>query len=270
MAETSSFSCFRCGGVKTSKLITVLNGDWDRKLCNGCYGRLLSIYEVKAGDAPEGDRAESLAEVLLLLVGEDDRRKRESLLKASEARASLLSQESIRFIATAEHVAAGLKGSPQLEWSPAVIGLCKAFEIELIRTLIDPLADKVKGLDLKQDLADEHLRRVASYCAHTGRKPPELGSVAHFIQTVANSESRRESSVLTRAFLSLCNTWPDANWILSRDGLHAALTSVTKNFRNPAAHIDELDASHYAACRSSLIGGDGKIWKLMLATRGRV
>lgn len=269
LAESSLFKCSRCGEAKTSKLITVLNGDWNRKLCNSCYGRLLSVYEIKAGDAPDSDRTELLADVLLLIVGEDDRRQRESLLNASEERASLLCKESLRFVATAEHVAAGLEASPQLEWSPAVIGLCKAFEIELIRTLIDPLAVAVRNLDLKQDLADEHLRRIASYCAYPNRKPPELGSVGHFIQTIINSQSRRNTSVLTRTFLSVCKTWPNANWILSHDGLHAAVSTLAKDFRNPAAHTDELDASHYAACRRLLIGDDGKIWKLILATRRR-
>ena len=33
-----------------SKLITVYRGDWSKRLCNGCYGRLLSIYEIKAAN----------------------------------------------------------------------------------------------------------------------------------------------------------------------------------------------------------------------------
>ena len=48
-AEGTAFKCFRCGDTKKSKLITVYSGDWSRKLCNGCYGRLLSLYEIKAG-----------------------------------------------------------------------------------------------------------------------------------------------------------------------------------------------------------------------------
>jgi len=33
-----------------SKLITVYRGDWSKRLCNSCYGRLLSIYEIKAAN----------------------------------------------------------------------------------------------------------------------------------------------------------------------------------------------------------------------------
>jgi transcription elongation factor Elf1 len=47
--KSISFNCFRCGQSKTSKLLTIYNSDWGKRLCNGCYGRLLSIYDIKAG-----------------------------------------------------------------------------------------------------------------------------------------------------------------------------------------------------------------------------
>ena len=63
-AEGTAFRCFRCGGTKQSKLITVYAGDWSRKLYNGCYGRLLSLYEIKAGTAAEDQRADQVAQLL--------------------------------------------------------------------------------------------------------------------------------------------------------------------------------------------------------------
>ena len=45
--KSVSFSGFRCGQNKISKLITIYNNDWNKRLCNGCYGRLLSIYNIK-------------------------------------------------------------------------------------------------------------------------------------------------------------------------------------------------------------------------------
>ena len=39
------FNCFRCKTLKTSKLIAIFSDDWEIKLCNGCYGLLLSLYE---------------------------------------------------------------------------------------------------------------------------------------------------------------------------------------------------------------------------------
>jgi hypothetical protein len=58
----------------------------------------------------------------------DDVRQTEKLFRASEERAARLSSEALRFISTAEYVAGRLEADPQLEWSPAVIGLCKAVE----------------------------------------------------------------------------------------------------------------------------------------------
>ena len=83
-AEGTAFRCFRCGDSKKSKLIAVYSGDWSRKLCNGCYGRLLSLYEIKAGMAADDQRAEQLADVLLSLVTVDEQRQAERLFRASD------------------------------------------------------------------------------------------------------------------------------------------------------------------------------------------
>src|SRR5215470_15998674 len=120
-ADSTAFSCFQCGNTKKSKLITVYNGNWSKRLCNGCYGRLLSLYEIKAGTAADDERAEELAAALLAVVSVDDERQSERFFRASEERAQRLSPEAVRFIATAEHVAGQLEEEPQLEWSPAVI-----------------------------------------------------------------------------------------------------------------------------------------------------
>jgi hypothetical protein len=37
-----SLTCSKCGKAKKSRLITIIDDDWDRKLCNACYGTLLS------------------------------------------------------------------------------------------------------------------------------------------------------------------------------------------------------------------------------------
>ena len=90
-AEGTAFRCFRCGCSKKSKLITVYSGDWSRKLCNGCYGRLLSLYEIKAGTAPDDLRAEKLSDALLSLATVEQQRQAERLFKASDNRAETLS-----------------------------------------------------------------------------------------------------------------------------------------------------------------------------------
>jgi hypothetical protein len=265
-AEATAFSCFRCGDTKKSKLLTVYWGDWSKRLCNGCYGRLLSLYEIKAGTGADDERAEQLANALLSAVAQDDQREAERLFRASETRAERLSGESIRFIVTAEYVAGHLQEDPQLEWSPAVIGLCKAFETEVVYRILRPLTDRVSTMDLSIDKADKDLGRVALFCADPTRRPPELGAFSHFLQTAIHSEHRRASSILLTNFLKLIAGWTGSHWLLESKGLHETLATLTTGFRNRAAHTDELGREDYIACRDLVIGSRGALWKLLLAT----
>lgn len=265
-AQGTAFRCFRCGDTKKSKLIAVYSGDWSKKLCNGCYGRLLSLYEIKAGTAAEDQRVDQLAELLLSLTTVDQQREAEHLFKASDARADALSREALRFIATAEHVATQLETSAELEWSPAVIGLCKAVEAEVVGRILRPLAAAAGEEDLIGDKSDKDIRRVADFCADAQRKPPELGAFSHFLQTVIHSQQRRQTSRLIGCFLRLASQWTGSAWILNPDGLHQSLTLLTRTYRNRAAHIDELSHSDYAGCRELAIGAQGVVWKLAVST----
>jgi hypothetical protein len=267
-AEGTAFRCFRCGVSKKSKLITVYAGDWSKRLCNGCYGRLLSLYEIKAGTSTDDQRAAELAAALLSIVALADQREAERLFRASEQRASRLSPEAVRFIATAEHVASQLQADPQLEWSPAVIGLCKAVEAEVLNRILRPLAHMMEHEDLSADKDDKDIGRVAEFCADPNRKPPELGSFAHFLQTVIHSQQRRETSVLLYGFLRLASGWTGSDWLLEPRAFHSSLVLLTTSFRNRAAHIDELGKEDYIGCRELVIGPEGVVWKLLLATEG--
>ena len=264
-AQSTAFHCFRCSATKKLKLITVYGRDWSRRLCNGCYGRLLSLYEIKAGTAADHQRAEELTAALLALVSVNDQRQAERLLRASETRAERLSPEALRFIATAEHLAGQLQAEPQLEWSPAVIGLCKGVEAEVVYRLLRPLAKRASHADLTGDKDDKDLSRVAAFCADPDRKPPELGTFAHFLQTVIHSRRRRETSVLIGVFLKLTVEWAGSQWLLDPHGLHQALVTLTTDFRNRAAHIDELAQEDYLRCRELVIGPEGTLWRLLLA-----
>jgi|SRR5215467_3173711 len=265
-AEGTAFNCFRCGDSKKSKLITIYAEDWSRKLCNGCYGRLLSLYEIKAGTAEDDERADQLADALLSFASTAQERQAQHLFRASEGRAQFLIPEALRFIATAEHVAAQLESDAQLEWSPAVIGLCKAVEAEIVSRILIPLAEVARNEDLSGDKADKDLGRLAAFCADPRRKPPELGSFSYFLQTVIHSEQRRQTSPLIGSFLRLATNWTGSNWVLDPDGLHRALTLLTASYRNRAAHIDELARDDYIGCRELVVGVQGIVWKLILST----
>lgn len=265
-AEGTSFTCFRCGETKRSKLLAVYNRDWSRQLCNGCYGYLLSVYEIKAGTAADDQRAEELGVALLSAVATDEQRQAAQIFRTSVTRAEHLSPEVLRFIATAEHVAGQLDAVRQLEWSPAVIGLCKAVEMEVVSRILRPLSDCTRGDDLSADKGDKDIGRIASFCSDPSRKPPELGTFAYFLQTVIHSKERRTTSALIRAFLRLAADWAGSQWLLDPEGLCLTLGVLITNFRNRAAHIDELGRADYTACREHVIGSDGMIWKLVIST----
>jgi hypothetical protein len=57
-----------------------------KRLCNGCYGRLLSLYEIKAGTAADDQKAEELAAALLSTVTLDLQQRAESIFRISEKR----------------------------------------------------------------------------------------------------------------------------------------------------------------------------------------
>lgn len=265
-AENTAFTCFRCGDTKKSKLITIYYGNWSKKLCNGCYGRLISLFDVKAGTAPDDQRADDLASVLLSMVAVASQRQAEILLKTSEKRAEKLCPEAVRFLATAEHVAAQLQEEPQLEWSPAVIGLCKAVEAEVVARIVRPLANRTTHQDLTVDKADKDIGRIAAFCADPTKKPPELGAIAHFLQTAIHSQGRRGTSPMIGSFTKLAAEWTGSQWLLDPKGFHAALTSLTTGYRNRAAHIDELGKTDYDSCRDLVIGTNGSLWNLVVAT----
>lgn len=269
LAASTSFGCFRCGCEKTSKLVTVFRQDWNRLLCNGCYGRLLSLYDVRAGTPDAAAAADAIADELLKMVSVDDVRRAEDLLRVRESRAERLDPKSLRLLATAEYVATHLANGSDLDWSAAVIGLCKAVEIEVVQRVIEPLTAACKGLDLRDDIADKDIGRVAKYCAGRAAKPPEVGVVRHFLQTAAHSESRQDSSPLLQAFRDVTRRWPHSDWLLTPTGALSSLEVITTKFRNPAAHTEELGPPDYAECVDLVLGDAGVLWSVLRATTPR-
>jgi len=265
--EATAFHCFRCGASKKSKLITIYGDDWNRRLCNGCYGWLLSIYEIKAGSSADDEKTEALAELLLSLFNHDQEQEAKRLFRLSEKRAELLSNSTIRFLSTADHVARSLSDETNLEWSPAIIGYCKAVELEIVERLIMPLTTMQGDPSLNDDVKDKDVGRIAKFIRDGTGKPPELGTFAHFLQTLINSKKRRSTSVLMSAFDGQMRNWPNTNWILDLNGLHSSLLLLIKDFRNPAAHIAELRHQDFENCRELVLGEQGLLWKLIQATK---
>jgi hypothetical protein len=98
------------------------------------------------------------------------------------------------------------------------------------------------------------------------RKPPKLGTFAHFLQTVIHSQQRRQSSPLIASFLGLAAEWTGSHWLRNPAGLPRALGELTSDFRNRAAHIDELGKEDYVSCRELVVGERGILWNLVVST----
>lgn len=228
----------------------------------------MSIYEIKTGSGSEDDNATALALLLLSLCEKEQAREAQRLFHLSERRAELLSEISLRFVSTSEHLFRVLDSVSELDWSPATIGLCKAFEAEVVARIVAPLSKSVTATNLETDIRDKDIGRVARYCAQPNEaKPPELGAFAHFLQTALNSETRRATSPLMQQLFRLFASWPDSNWLTDINGFYNSVCQLTRDFRNRAAHIETLTQSDYALCKDFVIGTDGILWKLIGATQ---
>lgn len=269
LATSTSFRCFRCGLAKTSKLVTVFRQDWNNLLCNGCYGRLLSLHEIRAGSADDSERADALAAQLLALVSAAEQRDAMDLLRIRVDGIDQLTERSQRLLATSEFVASHLTNTTDLDWSAAIVGICKAFEVELVERLIEPLVLECRNADLDDDLRDKDLGRVARFCAGRTDKPPELGAIRHFLQTARHSRSRQDTSPLLHALRQILRQKPDSAWLLDPNGALVALEQVTVQHRNRATHTDELEKSDFDACHHLVLGEQGLLWALMRATEPR-
>jgi hypothetical protein len=260
LAASTTLDCSRCGQRKISKLITVVDGQSDKLLCNGCYGRLLSLWKVKSGDLPDGERDEAILALLSASVTAAQIEQAQKRLAAAETHRKL-SPQAQQMLATSEAVTSVLRSVSGLDWSAAVIGLCKAVEIEVVRRFAEPLRDATTGLDLQKDLADKDLSRLARYCA--GRGPaPELGSLAYALTVAAHSRRRATTSHLLGALRAIVASWTGGGWILAPDGLASAATELSMNYRNPAAHTSVLDERDYERCKA-LVQGQGGILDML-------
>lgn len=265
--QSVQFACHRCGQEKTSKLVTVLDGDGNRLVCNGCYGRLVALWNVKAGTLPDRERDDAILALLSTLVTAEDVERAQANL-ALRARHRQLSPSAQQMLATAEAVTTVLKVASDLDWSAAVIGLCKAVEVEVVRRVAEPLREATKGLDLASDVADKELSRLARYCL--GRAPaPELGSLAYVLDVAARSTRRRLTSPLLKTLAALSERWADGDWIVGAGGLAAAARALSVEYRNPAAHTSVLGEQQFTACREAVQGERGLLVRLAEATLPR-
>jgi hypothetical protein len=133
-----------------------------------------------------------LLEVLASVAPAKEVERAQSRLMATAPHDAQLSEEAQRMLATAHAVTAALRSATGLDWSVAIIGLCKAVEVEAVRRIAEPLRLAAVGEDMTVELKDPEFARMASYWMGSAR-PPELGSLARFLLT-PRSSARRTSA----------------------------------------------------------------------------
>ena len=195
------------------------------------------------------------AEVMRVLSG----------LIASEPNYAQLTDAAQRMLATAHAVTPALRGATGLDWSIAIIGLCKAVEVEAIQRIAEPLRLAASNQDISAEAKDHDFARVARYCLGAANAP-ELGSLAYFLRTAANSKSRAKTSMLVSAVRTMTKAWPSADWLFAEGGFTNAVEQLTREYRNPAAHTALLDEEDFNRCSNLVHGQDGLLWRLAIAT----
>lgn len=84
--------------------------------------------------------------------------------------------------------------------------------------------------------------------------------------TVAHSKKRAATSPLMQAFRDVVDRWPRSEWLVDDSGCVAALQRIADEYRNRAAHLDELSADDFRGCRALVIGREGFLERLVDST----
>lgn len=259
--------CFRCGKTKVSKNIVTYRSDWDRLLCNACYGELLALHKACAHTGSSTRQTDQLSDLLRKLVTEEQARSVAERLNLQREQHACMSPDALYFLRSGEFLATHLREATELDWSGAVVEICKAFEYEMVRRLMDPLKVAIAEHGRMADAAKESdvFRSVAEYCGGKRAHEPELGVMEYFINRAAHSKDLAKTSVLIKEFRELVRQWPQSAWLLKTSGAADALKELA-GFRNRASHTGRSGRSDYEQVKEIVTGAEGIMWDLYIST----
>jgi hypothetical protein len=259
-----SFICFRCAAAKTSKSITICNENWDYKICNGCYGYLLSIHNIKNSTDPDEKKFEALDKCIEQLARDYKSRIIAFRNKLDKSK-SEFEDSTRRFLATAACLEEDLPKGEFLEWSPAVLCLCKAVENELINKFLIPMRNF--GLDMATDKSDPRTKRVDQFLSRETDTPPELGGISFYINLVAKSSSYRDKAASAPLLKTYSEKRPFFDWYTRGGGAASDIETIVTKFRNRAAHISELAHDDFQECKELVLGSEGILSNILRASQ---
>lgn len=259
--SASAFNCFRCGETKTSKLISIYRDDWSLKLCNGCYGRLISLYEIQNSSDPNEKKFLELDQIIKNIWSQFNQKISEIEFLISKSNPKF-EKSTIKFLATAEFLEKNMPEGEYLEWSPAIICLCKAVESELIHKFINPMRELGSKEKINADELDKRTQKFEKYIFALNDTPPEIGSIAFFTKLISSSESYKKQSKALKIFKVYCQMRPFSDWLYSTDGAPIELNKLVEDFRNKAAHLSNFNKKDYEICLNLTNSQNGVLHKI--------
>ncbi len=270
--SNAPFECWRCRKTKVSKLQAVVSLEKPRVICNACYGRLLSLAEIKAQDVEPWLKAEQIHDLTLKEISakeaaeaiEREERRRKQYWK-------FLSEDARRFIGTAEYLYERMADRSDLDFSPAIIELVKSFEAECISKFVEPLKaqaarEPLPENDVRIECQDKDFGRLAKYVLGREVRPSELGVIAHALVTLINSRKRIVQSRFLQVLATYISHRRDSDYFTDPGRFVAHVHQLTESYRNPAAHISSMSKQSYEECKGALMGPGGALWQLIAAT----
>jgi hypothetical protein len=270
LTRSAQFRCIRCGRPKTARLIALLRDDTEHPLCNACYGNILSRHPAPRGS----DRTDSYADAMAVEVEVSIRRAMAVGRRLAAEHGLRLTELGERHLGTARIVAdhlGSLDDTLPVLWSPVVSALSSTVEVELRHRLIDRMRDVLLARSaLIGDLPGEYTKFVAYCKAKPGSGRMEMGAMARFLASVAIDSRQATPTQVGRDFRKLLETSPKAEWLGDPNGLATEITAYAREFRNPAAHGEEIGRDVGRRCLAYVAGDDGLLWRVVYAVPARV
>ena len=205
-----------------------------------------SFLETIEMDLSDYERLKQKCEFLIDPIGE-----KIAMQKVGNLNWKKLSVRSQFFISTALAYFEEYGYSPQLDYAPISLEVCKALEVELQIFFQGFL----KSLDSSTITADESKRHeVALFRMLENGRPPSLGEMGYLFKDASKKDTN-----LSKSLNEYILTFPDTNYFLSRKFWNDEFQRVLNKFRNGGAHDSAINHKTCEQAIECLIGNEERL-----------